>query len=242
MKLEARAAEARDLPAVKRLTDAYLTRDFYSLETLEGMLHGERNLFYVVADADRGGAVISYFYAFLSPLDEALQILHVPEKPEPLPKYGGDALVGVYKASSTEKAYRKQGICTSFVRDLQPVMRARAAKMILATALRPLGREAPMRHIFVDNGFRAISDLYRPWKNIRGYCPYCKRDYCICDGVFYIKQLDETEDGDAHEKWPDSVRHQQKAAAERYSDDSPDLFDLHAQRLLSVQQHHPKAL
>ena len=65
------------------------------------------------------------------------------------------------------------------------------------------------------------------------------RDYCICDGVFYIKQLDETEDGDAHEKWPDSVRHQQKAAAERYSDDSPDLFDFHAQRLLSVQQHHP---
>lgn len=198
MKLEVREAEARDLPEIKRLTDVYISEDYYSLDALAGMLRGERNLFYVVTDADKGDAIISYFYAFLAELDEALQILHVPEKPEALQKYRGDTLVAVYKASSTEKAYRKHGICSSFVRDQEPVVKARGAKLILATALHPVGREVPMRHIFLDNGFRPIADIYRPWANIRGYCPYCKEEYCTCDAVFYIKKLDDTEGEDSH--------------------------------------------
>ena len=194
MKLEIREAEARDLLEIKRLMDKYISEDYYTLDALEEMLHGERNLFYVVTDADRDNAIISYFYAFLSELDEALKILHVPVKPEALQRYRGDTLVSVYKASSTEKEYRKHGICSSFVRDLQPVVQERGAKLVLATALHPLGREVPMKHIFVDNGFAAISELYRPWVNLHGYCPYCKKEYCICDAVFYMKKLDGTED------------------------------------------------
>lgn len=199
MSLEIRDAELRDLPEIKRLMDIYLSQDYCSLETLEGMLHGDRNLFYVVTDPDRNHAVVSYFYAFLSPLDEALQILHVTDKPEPLRQYRGNDLVAVYKASSTEKGYRKQGICSSFIRDLQPVVQQRGAKMILATALHPVGQRVPMKHIFVDNGFSAISDLYRPWSRINSYCPYCKEDYCICDAVFYMKKLDGTEGVDFNE-------------------------------------------
>ncbi|MBR3018578.1 MAG: hypothetical protein IKH57_16115 [Clostridia bacterium] len=199
MRLEVRDAQARDIPEIKRLTDEYISEDYYSLNTLEAMLHGDRNLFYVVTDADKGDAIISYFYAFLSGLDEALQILHVPEKPEALQNYPGDTPVAVYKASSTEKAYRKHGICSSFVRDQEPVVRARGAKLILATALHPVGRQVPMRHIFLDNGFTAIADIYRPWVSIRGHCPYCKQEYCTCDAVFYLKKLDETEDKEFNE-------------------------------------------
>ena len=28
------------------------------------------------------------------------------------------------------------------------------------------------------------------------YCPYCGRHHCICDAVFYMKKLKETEGGD----------------------------------------------
>ncbi len=199
MKLEVREAEARDLPEIKRLIDVYIAEDYYSLESLEELLHGDRNLFYVVTDADRGDEVISYFYAFLATLDEALPLLHVSEKPEPLLAWGGDTLVGVYKIASTEKAYQKLGICSSFIRDLEPVLRERGAKMILATALRPLGQEAPMRHIFRDNGFTAVSEISRPWVDIYLYCPYCKRNHCICDAVFYMKNLENTEGGDCGE-------------------------------------------
>ncbi len=199
MNLEIRDAEIRDLPEIKRLMDEYLSLNYYSLEALEGMLCGDRHLLYVVTDADRDHAVVSYFYAFLSSLDEALQILHVAERPEPLLQYRGDDLVAVYKASSTEKGYRKLGICSTFIRDLQPVVQQRGAKMILATALHPAGQRIPMKHIFVDNGFSAISDLYRPWSQINSYCPYCREDYCTCDAVFYMKKLDGMEGVNSNE-------------------------------------------
>ena len=111
MKLEVRRAEVRDVPEIKRLIDEYIAVDYYSLEELEESLHGEDNLFYVVTDAERGEALVSYFYAFLAPLSEALKRLHVSEKPERLREYGDETLVGVYKTSSTEREYQKQGIC-----------------------------------------------------------------------------------------------------------------------------------
>ena len=82
MKLEIRDAETRDLPEIKRLVDKYISQDYYSLEELEGMVCGERNLFYVVTDADREDIIVSYFYAFLAPLDEALKTLHEAYLPE----------------------------------------------------------------------------------------------------------------------------------------------------------------
>ena len=193
MKLEVRHAKETDLPGIKYLIDKYIAVDYYSLEELEKLLHGDQNLFYVVTDADQGDMLISYFYGFLSTLDEALPLLHVSEKPEALKDYAGDTLVGVYKTASTKKEYQKLGICSSFIRDLEPVLRERGAEMILATALRPLGREVPMRHIFHDNGFEEIAQISRPWVNMVLYCPYCKQTHCICDAVFYVKKLDKEE-------------------------------------------------
>ena len=193
MELQVRNAEARDLPEIKDLMDRYLSRDYCSMEELETILAGERSLLYVVTDADRDGEVVSYFYAFVAPLGEALRILHVKEKPAYLANYSEDTTVAVYKASSTKEAYRKNGVCSSFVRDLQPVVRDMGAELILATALHPSGKEEPMKHIFLSNGFVAVADLYRPWSGIHSYCPYCRQEYCICDAVFYIKKTGETE-------------------------------------------------
>ena len=191
MKLEVRKAETRDLPAIKRLTDEYLAQDYYSMETLEACIQGDRNLFYVVTDAERNSEVVSYFYAFLAGLDEALEILHVKKKPEPLLKYDGEALMGVYKLSSTEKAYQRHGICSSFVRNLEPVLRERGAKLILATAMRSPEQKVPMKKIFHDTGFSAIAEIHRPWEELTLYCPYCNRTHCICDAVFYVKKLED---------------------------------------------------
>ena len=194
MKLVIRDAEERDLEAIKRLTDEYIAADYYSLEDLRVCLPGnpeDRNLFYVVTDADAGDRVVSYFYAFLAELDRALPLMHVQKRPEALKDLSGDTLVGVYKLSSTEAAYQHHGLCSSFVRNLEPVLLARGAKMIVATALRPLGQDAPMRHIFESHGFRDIALIPRPWVEMTLYCPYCKRNHCICDAVFFAKNLGE---------------------------------------------------
>ena len=193
MKLEVRKAETRDLPQIKRLIDDTISRDFYSIKDLEGMLGGEDDLLYVVADTDNGDTVASYFYAFLSTLDKALATLHVKEKPEALAKYPGNTRVGVYKTSSTDPAYRKHGVFSAFMSDLQPVLRERGAELIMNTALKPYGKEIPIKRILQDTGFVPVLTMSRPWAETKGYCPYCMQDYCICDAVLYIREFKEAE-------------------------------------------------
>ena len=199
MSLEVRRAEAKDLAGIKRLLDDNISRDFYSIEDLESMICGEDDLLCVVTDEDRNGKVVSFFYAFLSTLDEALRILHVKEKPEALRKYTGDERIGIYKTTSTDPDYRKRGLFSAFMADLQPVLRERGAQVIIATALRPYGREEPTRNVLMKTGFVPVSELYRPWAKTEGYCPYCRQDRCICDAVLYIREFDREEDGKTNE-------------------------------------------
>ena len=194
MKLETRKAEARDLQQIKHLIDDFISRDFYTIEELGKMVEGKDDLLYVAVDADQNERVVSYFYAFLSTLDEALEILHVKEKPEALLKYTGNERVGVYKTTSTDPEYRNRGLFSSFMADLQPVLRSMGAQMIINTALRPYGREIPILNVLRKTGFTQIGMVYRPWAETKGYCPYCKQDYCICDAGLYIREFNEEEE------------------------------------------------
>ena len=199
MRLETRPAEARDLPELKRMIDECLAVDYYSLEKLESSIQGEKNLFYVVTDAEQNGAIAAFFYAFMSTLGETLEILHVEARPPALRAYGPDTPVGVYKTVSTGKAYRRSGICSSFVRRMEPVMQARGAKLILVPAMRSPAGAVPAKAILQDNGFAPIAEIIRPWEGMELYCPYCGHYHCICDAVFYVKHLDGTEDEDVRE-------------------------------------------
>ena len=199
MKLETRRAEAGDVPELKRMIDECLAPDYYTREKLEACMRGERNLFYVVTDADRDGAIAAFFYAFLSPLDEALEIMQVRERPEALQKYDGDTRVAVYKTVSTGRDYRRSGICSSFVRSQEPVLKERGAKLILVPAMRSPAGVVPADAILRENGFVPIAEIIRPWEDMDIYCPYCGHYHCICDAVFYIKHLDRTEDEDVRE-------------------------------------------
>ena len=193
MKLEVRKAKERDLTDLKRLIDTYLAQDYYSMEELHGCIRGERNLFYVVTDADREGMIVSFFYAFLAPLDEALELLHVRERPQALKEYGGDTPVGVYKTGATAKEYQGKGLCSSFIRDLEPVMRDRGARMILVTAWRKPDLSVPAGGMVRNASFQEVCVIRRPWESLTLYCTGCGRIHCICDAVFYVKKLDEAE-------------------------------------------------
>lgn len=194
MRLETRRAEAGDVLQLKRMIDECLAPDYYTVEKLEACIQGERNLFYVVTDADRDGIVAAFFYAFLSSLDEALEIMEVKEKPEALAIYDGNTTVGVYKTVSTGKDYRRFGICSSFVRSQEPVLRERGAKLLLVPAMRSPAGVVPANAILRNNGFEPIAEIIRPWESMDIYCPYCGHYHCVCDAVFYVKHLDGTED------------------------------------------------
>jgi hypothetical protein len=74
--------------------------------------------------------------------------------------------------------------------DLQPVLRERGAELIMNTALKPYGRDIPIKRILQDTGFVPAATVYRPWAETKGYCPYCRQDYCICDAVLYIREFE----------------------------------------------------
>ena len=199
MKLEVRAAETVDLPELKRMIDEYLAVDYYSMEELEACIQGEENLFYVMTDGDRDDAIAAFFYVYLAPLDRALELLHVREKPAALEPYGPETPVAVYKTASTARAYRKLGICSSFVRDVEPELRRRGARMIVSTAWRTPEGVIPVKGILRDTGFTAVAEVIRPWEHLDLFCTSCRRRHCICDAIFYIKKLDEAKDGDISE-------------------------------------------
>lgn len=194
MKLETRRAEARDVPQIKRMIDECLAPDYYTAEKLQACIQGEKNLFYVMTDADRDGAVAFFFYAFLSTLDEALVGMQLRERPPALAQYDGNTTVGVYKTVSTGKDYRRFGLCSSFVRSQEPALRQRGAKLILVPAMRSPAGVVPAEGILRENGFSAIAEVIRPWEDMDIYCPYCGHYHCVCDAVCYLKRLDGTED------------------------------------------------
>ena len=195
MKLEIRKAEEQDLGDLKRLIDTYLAQDYYSEEELRADIQGEQNLFYVVTDADRGGMIVSFFYAFLAPLDEALEMLHIRERPAALAEYGGDTLTGVYKTGATAADYQKKGLCSSFIRDLEPVMRERGARLIMTTAWRLPNLSVPAGKMVRNAGFQEACVIRRPWESLTLYCKGCGRTHCICDAVFFVKKLEPSEGG-----------------------------------------------
>lgn len=194
MKLEIRAAGIRDVPEIKRLTDACFAPGFISVETLETYVLAEGSLFTVATDADRDGAVVSYLHAFMTTLDKALKVIYMQETPERLMQYKGDTPVGVYKTASIDAEYRRFGICSTFVRDLEPVMRVRGAKLILSPAMRTPAGVVPVEGILRGHGFEQIAVIRRPWEDLEPYCPYCGQHHCICDAVIFMKKLDKTGD------------------------------------------------
>ena len=83
---------------------------------------------------------------------------------------------------------------SAFMDNLQSELRSAGAALLINTALRPLGREIPSLRILRDTGFVPLTTLYRPWAEKKGYCPYCKQDFCICDAVLYVREFDEKKD------------------------------------------------
>lgn len=193
MRLITRNARLSDVGRIKQLFDVNISMDFYSEEDLERMTGGGDDVLRVTADEDRGGLAVSCFYAFLSTLDEALRVLHVKEKPEALRKYPGDTRTGVFKTTATDPDYRNRGLFSACLSDLQPVLRERGAKLIVAAALRPFGRPIPTMNALRRTGFVPAAELRSPWAETKGYCPYCGKEYCVCDAELFIREFYEKE-------------------------------------------------
>lgn len=182
-----RKAEYKDLNTVKRMTDTYIGRNFYTFSELKEILEDDNKYLYVYVDErDR---VVAYLYSFVETPDSALNILHVPCDVHILPDIAPDERVGVYKTACTEEKKRGQGIMTMILNRMQEEMRRRNVSRILFTALQAPDGNVPAHKVGINAGFLPAAAVSHPWIHIDSYCPYCKKRYCCCNAVLYVKEI-----------------------------------------------------
>lgn len=187
MKGMIRTAADRDLGAVKKMTDCYIGKDFYTLPELKEITGNPNRSLLVYADEE--DRAVAYLYFFTAAFRDALDMLHIP--PEMLERLhiSRDIRVGVYKTACTEEDLRGKGILTAFLHESEEILRKKKVNWILLTALQTPNHNVPVHKAVTDRGFWAVGTLKRPWIHINAYCPYCGKQYCICNGVVYVKPM-----------------------------------------------------
>ena len=182
-----RRAVPSDRDLIKRLTDSYISKDFYSPGDIRGMMEEKDHRVYIY-ETDEGEGV-AYFYVFVSSLKEASEVLGIPEGMESLTGYDPEMRVGVYKTTVTEKAYRRGGILSAFLEGVEDDIKDMGGRMIYFVAACIHGNEIPVDTAVRNAGFVRKERMEKPWKHIFAHCPCCGKDYCECDGVIYTKDL-----------------------------------------------------
>lgn len=180
-----REAMDRDLIIIKKMTDAYIGADFYTMSFLKEIYNSEDKFLYVYAN-DRDETV-AYFYIFISSLQEALKVLNVPYELLGADGIQSDGRVGVYKTSCTEKDYRNKGIFTSFLYNLEEVFKKYKVERVFLPALKTPSGVIPVQNVVLSAGFHKVGEIRHPWSAIASYCPYCRNGNCQCDCVLYTK-------------------------------------------------------
>lgn len=172
-----------DLAAVKRMTDEYIGKDFYTLPDLERILKRENEHLYIYADHQ--DTAVAYLYFLEMDFGDAMEFLHIPDG---MLSISRGMRVGIYKTACTEKEWRRKGILTLFLNRLEQMLGEKALQYILFTALQKPDGTVPVHKAVTAVGFLPDGTLKQPWVHTRAYCPYCKMEYCVCDAVVYIKE------------------------------------------------------
>lgn len=178
-----REAAPGDLAAVKCMTDEGIGKDFYTLPDLEGMLEHENEHLYVYADSQ--DAAVAYLYFLEMDFGGARELLHIPDGMLDL---SPGTRVGIYKTACTKKGWRKKGILRLFLDKMEGMRWKEAPQCILLTALQKPDKTVPVHKAVTEVGFSPVATLRQPWVHTHAYCPYCKMEYCVCDGIIYIKE------------------------------------------------------
>lgn len=193
---EIREAVRRDLAAVKHMTDEYIGKDFYTMPDLERILECENEHLYIYPDGK--GKAVAYLYFLEMDFGDAIEFLHIPDGMLNLPRR---ARVGIYKTACTEEEWRRKGVLTLFLNRMEQVLAGNALQYILFTALQKPDKTVPVHKVVTRVGFFPVGTLKQPWVHTHAYCPYCQKEYCVCDAVVYLKErIKNTKNEDVSKK------------------------------------------
>lgn len=193
-----REAVQGDLAAVKDMTDECIGKDFYTLPDLERILKHENEHLYIYADSQN--TAVAYLYFLEMDFGSAMKLLHIPDGMLNLPL---EARVGVYKTACTKKGWQRKGILSLFLNKIEGTQWREAQQCILLAALQKPDKTVPVHKAVTEVGFLPVGTLKQPWIHTHAYCPYCKMEYCACDGILYMKERENIEKNEEVTKQPE---------------------------------------
>lgn len=186
-----RKARVGDEKRIKEVMDEGIGENFYSENQIKEFIENEHESVIMVG-VDELDVPHGFIYSFVAPLKEALSILGIPKDHTLFSDMDEDEMVGVMKTTSTDKAHRKDGICVHLVENTAVYMKEKKVKQVIVSALRRPDGYVVTEGLLDATGYRPVMELKRPWNKIDCFCPHCKKQYCECDSVVYIRELQES--------------------------------------------------
>ena len=183
-----RIAEEKDVEHLKRLTDENLGVDFYTTEYILDAIRSDTKEFYVFTDEN--DVPIGYQYMIVTPYARARELLKIDFPVPELASLHDESMVGIYKTSCTDIRYRGRGVFNTLVRSVEAVLSARNIRILMGEAMRHPSGFIPVAASVEKMGFHAVATIPHPWSDIDSYCPYCNNQFCQCDALLYIKELE----------------------------------------------------
>lgn len=184
-----RKASQKDLKRIKEMCDEYISLDFYSEEFWKKAYEDENQ--YIVLYANDEDIPVGFIYMFRASYKKAREILKIPDNADYLRDLSDDDIVGVFKTTCTDKAYRRQGILKLLMESCEDMLRNDGITLILLDALKLPSGEIPAESGIEKTKFKKIAEIKHPWADIDSFCPYCKSRFCRCDAVLCIKEIGE---------------------------------------------------
>ena len=188
LQVSIRPAKMEDLPYIKRMCDRYIGMDYYTSEYLR-RAYGEPDHYFTVY-TDESDIPVAFLYMFITSFSEAGSILRSSVRLPVREAVPGDQRVGIFKTTCTEEPYRGKGILSELMSYCEDIFRDIGVGIIFLNALKLPSGKIPSVNGLYKHKFMKLTDISHPWSDIASYCPYCKKQHCVCDAVLYYKEID----------------------------------------------------
>lgn len=184
-----RWAIPKDVQRIKELSDEGIGFNFYSLEDIKSFIERENSL--IIVGVDKDDVPCGFLYLFMAPLEEALSVLGIPKDASPFCDMDMKKMVGVIKTTSTAINYRKEGVFLHLMQKSVDYIIDRGMDFIVASALKNPEGYVVTEGVLNVTGYEPVMELKKPWNHIDSFCPHCKKQFCECDSVVYIRKSEK---------------------------------------------------
>lgn len=181
-----RFATLEDVLDVKNIIDEGISENYYTKEDIIDYITDDNKFLLVVVSED--DKPISAMFCAKGGLKEMCDNERIPYPDSVFDKYNENTKTIVYKTASTYNHLRSKGYVGWLFEEYNNIFNDIDHEIRIGLALILPDGEVPIRKLVEKYDFKPAKVFEMPWHNLKSYCWYCKKDFCECNGLLYIKE------------------------------------------------------